>query len=141
MIGTSGGTLGGGYYFSLQRPLDVSVTLETKGTVSKDGVATVSGTVTCVRTVGSTLWITLDQVFAGRQRANGFASSNQWCGPTPAPWSATLTSFPILFGAGRATVKLQLPSLCDDQGCQPGALWDERSYDRTTTREITLRRK
>jgi hypothetical protein len=142
MIGTSGGTAGGGYYFSLQRPLDVPVTVDAKGaTVTKDGVAAIGGTVACSRASSTTLWITLDQVFAGRQRANGFAWVSQVCGPKAQSWSVALTSFPILFGSGRAEVTLQVPPACDDQGCQPGALYDESSYSRSTVHTLTLSRQ
>ena len=141
MIGTSGGTPGGGYYFSLQRPLEVTVTVDTKSaTVTKDGVATIGGTITCSRAAGASLWVTLDQVFAGRQRANGSGSVGQSCGPAAQPWSVTVTSFPILFGAGRATLTLEVPPVCDDQGCQPGALYDESSYRRSTVHVLTLSR-
>ena len=118
------------------------MTLDTKSaTVTKDGVASVRGTAACSRTGGATVWVTLDQVFAGRQRANGFASASQLCGPEAQPWSVTLTSFPILFGSGRAEVTLQAPPACDDQGCQPGALYDESSYNRTSNHALTLSRK
>ncbi len=141
MVGSSGGTTGGFYNFSLQRPLVATAKVNTKdGTASKDGVATLVGTMTCSRQVSLGLGVTLDQVFAGRQRANGFASVWGPCGPTGAPWSATVTSYPILFGAGRATVKLELQSPCDDQGCQPGALYDPDAYARVTTTDIGLRR-
>jgi hypothetical protein len=53
----------------------------------------------------------------------------------------TVTSFPILFGSGRATVTLQVPPACDDRGCQPGAFYDESSYSRTVTQTVTLSRK
>jgi hypothetical protein len=141
MVGSSGGTAGAGYYFGLQRPLEVTVTPDSKGGVTRDGVATVTGTIACSRAAGPGLSVTLDQVFAGRQRANGFASVYPPCGPAPTAWSATLTSSPILFGAGRGAVKVQVPSTCDDQGCQPGALYDPSSYDRTLTQEVSLRRK
>ena len=140
MIGTSGGTEGGTFNFGVQRPLVVDAPVAAKVTVTKDGVATISGTVKCSRQAGVTLYVTLRQVFAGRLNAAGFGQVSTTCSSAATGWSASLTSWPVSFGPGIGEVEVQFPSTCDSEGCQPGALYDEASYSRREFSKVSLKR-
>jgi hypothetical protein len=112
----------------------------TKVSVTKDGTATISGTATCSRQTGVTLYVTLRQVFAGRLNAQGFNQVFTTCSGAPTAWSVSLTSWPVSFGPGVGEVEVQFPSTCDSEGCQPGALYDEASYSRREFSKVSLRR-
>lgn len=140
MVGTSGGTEGGAFYFSVQRPLEVSLPVSTKATVSKAGALTVSGTATCSRPTNANAYITVRQTFAGRLNAFGFTQVSRDCSATPTTWSTTMTSFPVSFGPSGAEVEIELINPCDSQGCQPGALWDQSSYGRKVITKVSVKR-
>jgi hypothetical protein len=140
MVGTSGGTEGGTFNFGVHRPLFVEAPVNAKATVTKDGLATITGIVTCSRPTNVSFNVTLRQVFAGRLNASGFNQVSTPCSTQPTPWSTAVTSWPVSFGAGAGEVELQFPSICDPEGCQPGALYDERSYDRREFTKLSLRR-
>jgi hypothetical protein len=140
MVGTSSGTDGGIFHFGVQRPLEVTSRTEKLLNVSRAGIASVVGTVTCSRPVGMTLYVTLRQVFAGRLNAHGFGQAFASCSTTPSPWSIELSSWPVSFGPGVGQTELEFPSRCDSQGCQPGALYDEGSYSRRDVFDVRLRR-
>jgi hypothetical protein len=140
MVGTSAGTDGGAYYFTVQRPLEVSFPVAAKATVTKSGALTISGLATCSRPTNGNAYVTVRQTFAGRLNAFGFTQVSTDCSASPTPWSATLTSWPVAFGAGTADVEIQLINPCDSQGCQPGALWDQDSYVRKVVTKVSVKR-
>lgn len=140
MVGTSGATDGGAFYFTVQRPLEVSFPVSAKATVTKSGALTVSGTVTCSRPTNGNAYVTVRQTFAGRMNAFGFTQVSQDCSATPAAWTTTMTSFPVSFGPGGADVEIEEINPCDSQGCQPGALWDQSSYGRKIVTKVNVKR-
>jgi len=123
MIGTSAGTPGGIFYFSVQRPLVIKTTFSASANVSKTGIATVSGILTCSRPAGSNAIVRLRQIF-GRLVADATIVTNfVSCTAAGTPWSTQLNSSTgVLFGSGGASVSAQWTNQCDSQGCQPGAL-------------------
>ena len=140
MVGTSGGTDGGPFYFSVQRPLRMAFSVATKATVNKAGALTLSGTLSCSRPAGGNAYITVRQTFAGRLNAFGFTQVSTGCSATPTPWTTTMTSWPVSFGPGGVDVEIELISPCDYQGCQPDALWDQSSYGRKTVTKVSVKR-
>jgi hypothetical protein len=140
MVGTSGGTDGGFYYLSVQRPLEVSFAVSAKATVTKADVLTISGTLTCSRPANGNAYVTVRQTFAGRLNAFGFTQVSANCSSTPVQWSTTMTSWPVSFGPGGADVEIELINPCDPQGCQPGALWDQSSYGRKVLSKVSVKR-
>jgi hypothetical protein len=140
MIGTSGGTPGGAFYFSVQRPLLIKTTFDSFASVSKTGTATVSGTITCSRPVGGNYSIRLRQTFARLVADGSNVSDSIQCTPAGTRWSTQVNSFTgVIFGPGAATVSTQWSNQCDSQGCQPGALIGE-GYGAVETATIQLRR-
>jgi len=140
MVGTSGGTDGGAYYVTVQRPLEVAFPVANKATTDKAGALTLSGTVACSRPAGGNAYITVRQTFAGRLNAFGFTQVSSECSATPTRWTTTITSWPVAFGPGGADVEIELINPCDYQGCQPGALWDQSSYGRKVVTKVSVKR-
>jgi hypothetical protein len=140
MIGTSGGTEGGPFYFTVQRPLEVAFAPAGKATVTKAGALTLSGSVACSRPTNANAYVTVRQTFAGRLSAFGFTQVSQDCSATPSRWTTTMTSWPVSFGPGGADVEIELINPCDSQGCQPGALWDQSSYGRKVVTKVSVNR-
>jgi hypothetical protein len=140
MVGTANGTEGGQYFFTVQRPLEVTVPVSTKAQVTKSGIATISGAMSCSRISSATVLVMLRQTFAGRLSAFGTGQVSMPCGVSAAQWSLELTSWPVLFGPGTADVELYFQSSCDLEGCQPGARYDESSYNRREFTRVQVKR-
>jgi hypothetical protein len=140
MIGTTGDRPGGGFYFSVQRPLVIKTTFNSLVDVSKTGTATVSGKITCSRPVTGNSLVGLRQVF-GRLVANGSMVTDYFeCTPAGTPWSAQINSSTgVLFGPGLASASSQWSNQCDSQGCQPGALIGQ-GYGAADAATVRLRR-
>ena len=85
-------------------PLDLSVSIQDEGTVSKTGVVTVSGSVGCSRAVQVNLAGTLTQVVANRATISGAFSAQVACSPTSTRWSATVVGSSGRFGPGTANL-------------------------------------
>jgi hypothetical protein len=93
----------------------VSTIVNGSGTVNRDGVATVSGTVTCDQPGYAQIYVNLTQRF-NRNLAQGSGYASTMCGPEPVPWSAEVwTSTGTLFGSGNATFQA-FTYATDDQG-------------------------
>ena len=140
MVGTSGGTDGSPFYFTVQRPLDAALSVDAKATVDKAGKLTLSGTAKCSRPTGFSAYVNIRQVFAGRLNALASTQVSTECSPTPRTWTVSATSFPVSFGPGEANVEVELTNPCDSQGCQPGALWDQSSYGRKAVTKVSVKR-
>jgi hypothetical protein len=99
-------------------PIDVSFTIDPRGTVNAAGdIVVISGTVTCSRAANLSIGMNLTQVHARRlvAMAGGGADLSS-CGPTRQAWTATLyDGGPIRFGSGAATVDAYA-SAYDDHG-------------------------
>jgi hypothetical protein len=129
MVGTSGGTPGGDFFFSLQRPLQITTSVDRTFPVTTDGLVTVSGTLKCERPLVESLFVYLQQTLAGKPTAVAVGGPAAFiCGPQGSPWTFTTTSvFPdTYFATGPATVSVTPQFQCDSQGCQPGALLGQR---------------
>jgi hypothetical protein len=140
MVGTAGGTLGGDFFFSLQRPLQITTTIDRTFPVTTDGTVTVSGTLRCERPLMESLFVYLQQNLAGQPTAVAVGGPAAFtCGPQGSRWTFTTTSvFPdTKFAPGPATVSVTPQFQCDSQGCQPGALLG-LGYGATTTQSVRL---
>jgi hypothetical protein len=140
MVGTSGGTPGGDFFFTLQRPLQITTTVNRTFPVTTDGVVTISGALRCERPLVETLFVYLQQTLAGQPTAVAVGGPAAFtCSPQGTRWTLTTTSvFPsTAFAAGPATVSVTPQSQCDSQGCQPGALLG-LGYGATTTQSVRL---
>ena len=140
MIGTSGDSGGGPFFLSIQRPLVITTTLNRLGKVSRTGTATVAGKVTCSRPVAQNGIIGLSQIRGGLVATGVLNTAFFECGPSRTLWSAEISSWTgVPFGQGKAIMSTQWTSQCDNQGCQPGALFGE-GYGRVHTATTLLRR-
>jgi hypothetical protein len=140
MVGTAGGTPGGDFFFSLQRPLQITTTVDHAFPVTTDGLVTVSGTLKCERPLLETLFVYLRQSLAGEPTAVAVGGPSAFtCGAQGAAWTFTAPSvFPDTgFAPGPATVSVTPQFQCDSQGCQPGALLGQ-GYGATTTQSVRL---
>jgi hypothetical protein len=122
MVGTSGGSPGGNFIFNAQRPLTIKSVPDANNNVTKEGVATVSGTLFCSRPIPEQVYVTLTQTFARLTAFGSNSSSGFACSPEGSRWTVELSSFPVAFGGGTAILSVQPTNQCDSQGCQPGAL-------------------
>lgn len=122
MVGTSGATPGGVFFFDLQRPLEIGLVIDKKGPVTPDGLATVSGSISCSRPIGNQALLTL--ISLGQTPAAGAAFSDfLFCSPQATRWSVSVMSGTgTPFRSGKTTATVQMTNQCDEQGCQPGAL-------------------
>jgi len=113
MAGTccGGGTVGPGGNLVLNASVappspTIDVTLAGQGVVTREGQATISGTVTCNVEGAAYVNVELVQRF-GRLVARGSNGVSVACGPTPTEWSVQVDSFTgVVFGPGpvQATV-------------------------------------
>ena len=92
--------------------LQLGFTADARGSVSKAGVAQVSGVVTCSRPIGTNVSGTLKQLFANRVYVTGVFTAHVDCVAPSAPWSATVTGDNGKFGSGAATLTV------DAFGCE-----------------------
>jgi hypothetical protein len=140
MVGTSDGTPGGDFFFFLQRPLQITTTIDQTVPVTTDGVVTVTGKLRCERPIAETLFVYLRQTLPGAATAVAVGGPEPFtCGPQPSRWTFTTTSvFPdTAFAPGSATISVTPQFQCDNQGCQPGALLGQ-GYPPTTTQSVRL---
>lgn len=99
---------GGNLVFNAQVPpppvTEVALTVDRRATVTRQGLVTVSGTVTCDQPATGYVNLSLEQIY-NRMIARGDAYVPVECGPTPTEWTAQLSSNTfIIFGPGRATL-------------------------------------
>jgi hypothetical protein len=140
MVGTSGGTPGGDFFFTLQRPLQITTTVAHAFPVTRDGLVTVSGSLRCERPLGESLFVYVQQTLAGKPTAIAVGGPATFtCGPQATGWTfATASVFAdAAFAPGLATVSVTPQAQCDSQGCQPGALLG-LGYGATTTQSVRL---
>lgn len=109
LVGSSFGTPGGQLMFTVQGPVSLDVTLDTRGQVdSRTGVAQVSGTLTCTATGSVGIRGELRQP-VGRFTVSGaifFFVAEENCDGTAHPWVATVSSDNGKFAGGRAVVSV-----------------------------------
>ncbi len=100
------------------RPPDpeVSLTIDRAGTVDANGLATVSGTVTCNQPLSVSLFGSLSQTFARRFTIQGFGGSGVSCTPPSASWKLTVFAFNNRFGPGPAQANMSTFA-CNNTGC------------------------
>jgi hypothetical protein len=83
---------------------EVSLTVDPQARVTRDGVVTVSGTVTCDQPASGHVSVSVEQRFT-RMLAQGSSFASVECSPTPTDWSVQLGSYTgVIFGPGRATL-------------------------------------
>ncbi len=73
-------------------PLTHFVVEPTAGTVTRSGLVTVSGTVTCDQPGTVTVVVWLHQLARRGEAARGVGSTSTRCGPTPGTWSVQISS-------------------------------------------------
>ena len=99
---------GGNLVFNAQEPppavTEVALTVDRHGTATREGLLTVSGTVTCDQPASGYVNVSVEQRFNRTiARGNGYVYVE--CSPTPTDWTAQVSSYTgVLFGPGRATV-------------------------------------
>jgi len=109
----SGNVATGTFIVTVFGPLQFDVTLNIQGmVVSKTGVATVSGKLSCSRAIPVYLVGTVRQLFANRVYITGTFSVQVNCSAPSTPWNATLIGDNGRFGSGSATVTV------DATGCE-----------------------
>lgn len=136
MAGTccGGGTVGPGGNLVLNASVAppspaIDVTLAGKGVVTREGRATISGTVTCNVEGDAYVNVELVQRF-GRLVARGSNGVSVACGPTPTEWSVQVDSYTgVAFGPGHVEATVNA-SVCSSFEC---------TQDQTTGR-VQLRR-
>jgi HYR domain len=102
---TSGNVTTGSFLVHVYAPLELTLTVNSQGTVSPPtGAATISGTVTCSRAISVDLSGTLKQLFARRVTVSGTFSTHVDCTAPSTGWSASVTGDNGRFGAGSANV-------------------------------------
>jgi hypothetical protein len=107
MVGSFGSGPGGNLTFNLDvapPPLELGLTIDPTGSVvPSNGVATISGTVTCSQPASVGVEGRMEQR-AGRLLIHGFFSAFVNCTPPATAWSATVEGENGRFGAGQAQV-------------------------------------
>jgi hypothetical protein len=98
--------------FEALPPVTLGVTLREEGGVSKSGVVTISGTVSCSRNVAVSVNGTLSQPVAKRPTITGSFALSIDCVAPKTVWSATLVSDNGRFGAGQTTATV-IASACE----------------------------
>jgi hypothetical protein len=103
----SGNVATGSFLVHVYPPLQLAVTVNSKGTVSSQtGVVTISGAVTCSRPISVNLSGTLNQLFANRVTVSGTFSTQVECAAPSTGWSTSVTGDNGRFGAGSADVNV-----------------------------------
>jgi hypothetical protein len=86
---------GGPFQFQLtQMPLDaglIEITVDRGATINRDGVVTVSGTITCDRPDSAQIDLYVDQR-VGRRTVQGYGAAVTDCGPAASIWTVQLSS-------------------------------------------------
>jgi hypothetical protein len=87
-------------------PLEISLAVDPVGSISKSGIATIRGTLTCSEPADrAELWGWLRQS-VGRFTIVGGGFAGASCGSEPTPWSLVLEGQDGRFAGGRATVEI-----------------------------------
>lgn len=99
---------GGNLVFTAQVPpppvTEVALSIDRRAAVTRQGIVTVSGTVTCDQPASGYVYVSVEQVF-NRMIARGDSSTAVECSPTPTDWTAQVSSYTnLIFGPGRATI-------------------------------------
>jgi hypothetical protein len=138
IFGDDGSDTGGTLRLDVRRPVDapqIDLRIDARGTVDKQGVATVSGTVACTTPDGAGqleyLYGQLRQP-VGRVTINGFGEAGRFvpCDGTPYPWSSQMFPSNGRFGGGKADVTMVA-----------GACGTDQCNEATAQRTIQLNRK
>lgn len=132
-VGTFYGTPGGNLNFLVQEapplspPPVLAISINPQGSVNRNGVATVRGTVTCSEPVFASIEVFLRQTVS-RPIAEGFGWAGVECdGPTL--WEATVYPYTGSFSSG-AAIASAATFACDS---------DEQCGDASTSRSVILR--
>lgn len=100
---------------------DVTVTLDPRQSVARDGTVTIRGTVTCTASAFFGIDLSVTQRL-GRFQAIGQGSTSLSCGPEATQWSVPVNSQTgTIFGVGRAVATINFGS-CSVFGCDSGSL-------------------
>ena len=103
----SGNQATGSFRVNVLAPLQLAVVSDAQGSVSsRTGVATVSGIVSCSRTIGVDVSGTLSQLFANRVTISGSFYAHVDCTAPSVRWSASVIGSNGRFGAGRGQLSL-----------------------------------
>lgn len=107
---------------------EIGLSVDRFGSVDGNGLATVSGTVTCNQPMFVNLFGSLTQTFAHRITIRGFGGDFVSCTPPSVPWKLTVFAFSNRFGPGPAQASIS-GFACNSVGCA----FDQR------TEGVTLR--
>lgn len=84
------------------------LTVDPEGTVDRDGVATITGTVRCNVPANAEVYVRLSQIY-DRHLARGDQFASMSCGPQRTAWSVEVSTFTtVVFGPGGADVEAAL---------------------------------
>jgi hypothetical protein len=97
-------------------PIEIELTVDPKGAITKSGEATISGSISCSTSADfADVSASLRQSI-GRFTIHGFGSNAVACGPSPATWKVTIVGDNGKFAGGRATVDVSAFA-CDATSC------------------------
>ena len=91
-------------------PFALGLRLNAKGSASKTGVATARGTLTCNRSAGVWLTVSISQVVSRRATITGSSVVYVPCSAPNSQWSADVTSGSGAFLPGKATATVNAQS-------------------------------
>lgn len=95
---------------------EVGLSIDRGGFVDSNGLATVSGTVTCNQPMFVNVFGSLTQMFARRIAIEGFGGNPVSCAPPSAPWKLTVFAFNGRFGPGPAQARISALA-CNNVRC------------------------
>jgi Family of unknown function (DUF6299) len=105
MVGSFSGGPGGNLQLTVQEAPpapEVSLSVDRRGSVDRQGVASVSGSVSCNQPLPVSIGGSLTQTFANRVLIRGFGSTDVECQPPNVRWTMSVTGENGRFGAGHA---------------------------------------
>ena len=111
-------------------PVEMSLSIDRSGFVDQDGMASISGTLTCNQPLNVNLFGSLTQTFANRITIQGFGGDSVSCTPPSVPWKLTVfSSSNGRLGPGRAQARVNAFA-CNSETCGSAE----------TSADLTLRR-
>ncbi len=98
-------------------PIEMALTVDPRGVVTKSGEATITGTLTC-SIVASFAEVSLTvRQSLGRFTIHGSSYSAAECGPSPTPWKVTVVGDNGRFAGGNATVDANAFACDNKESC------------------------
>jgi hypothetical protein len=106
MVGAFASGPGGNLQLTVQEalPPEISLSLDNTGFVDRQGVASISGSVSCNQPLGVNIGISLTQP-VGRVVIQGFGGTFVNCEPPSVPWKVSISGTNGRFAGGRAHVE------------------------------------